>query len=79
MIVTKENFETVTNLNFERCITVKELINVLKLLDSDSKVFCDDNAGGEYPLLGLCYHTGYVSLNGDADFQGLVSSETINI
>ena len=79
MIVTKENFETVTNLNFERCITVKELINVLKLLDSDSKVFCDDNAGGEYPLLWLCYHTGYVSLNGDADFQGLVSSETINI
>lgn len=79
MIVTKENFETVTNLNFERCITVKELINVLKLLDSDSKVFCDDNAGGGYPLLGLCYHTGYVSLNGDADFQGLVSSETINI
>ena len=79
MIVTRENFETVTNLNFERCITVKELIKVLELLDPDSEVFCDDNAGGEYPLLGLCYHTGHVSLNGDADFQGLVSSETINI
>lgn len=79
MIVTKENFETVTNLNFERCITVKELIKVLELLDPDSKVFCDDNAGSSYPLLGLCYHTGYVSLNSDADFQGLVSSETINI
>ena len=79
MIVTKENFETVTNLNFERCITVKELIKVLELLDPDSKVFCGDNASGDYPLLWLCYQTEHVSLNGDADFQGLVSSETINI
>ena len=79
MIVTKENFATVTNLNFERHITVKELINVLELLDPDSEVYCDDNVGGSYPLLGLCYHTGYISLNGDANFQGLVSSETINI
>ena len=79
MIVTKENFETVTNLNFERCITAKELIKVLELFDPDSKIFCDDNAGGEYPLLGICYYAGHVSLNGDANFQGLVSSETINI
>ena len=51
----------------------------MELLDPDSKVFCDDNDGGNCPLLGLCYHTGYISLNGDANFQGLVSSETINI
>lgn len=79
MKITKDEFEGITNLNFGRCITVGELIKVLQKLDPDSDVTCDDNAGGEYSLLGLSYYSGYVTLNGNNEFKNWLSRESFEI
>lgn len=79
MKITKDEFEGITTLSFDSCITVGELIKVLEKLDPDSDVLCDDGAGGECFLFGLNYYSRYVTLNGNHDFKNWLSQESFEI